>query len=562
MSDADASAPRDEISPAKLRQVIIAASSGTAFEWYDFFVYAVLTSLMAKHFFSNLPEAQALIFSLLTFSIGFIVRPFGALIFGKIGDSQGRKGAFLITIVMMGGATVAIGFLPTQQQLPENLALLAPALLIFLRILQGLALGGEYGGAAVYVAEHAAIGQRGAATAGIQTSASFGLVGALGVILIARNTIGEEAFQDWGWRIPFIASAFLLVISLWIRLKLEESPAFQKIKDEGHTGKKTFSESFLKWPNLKLVLLALVGLTMAQGVVWYTAHFYAQFFLERILHVPQAIVNQILIVVVAASAPLYVFFAWISDKIGRRPVIIFGMALMLVAYFPAFHLLTRAANPALAEANDAQPAVIYADPADCSFQLDLTGGRANFSTSCDIAKSALANAGVTYETRAAPAGSVARIQIGDDVSIASASATGLTAAEARAKRTEITASVRSALTAAGYPEAADPARVNYPLLFAIFGVFIVAATALYGPQAAALVELFPTRIRYTAMSLPYNVGVGWFGGLLPPIGFAITTASGSIYAGLWFPAIVTAIALVVFVFFWPETRNRDVNAIT
>jgi MFS family permease len=561
MSDAAASTSvQPEVSPAKLRQVIIASAAGTVFEWYDFFVYAVLTSIMGQHFFSNLPEAQALIFSLLTFSIGLIMRPFGALVFGKIGDSQGRKGAFLITITMMGLATVAIGFLPTQAQLPQQFALLAPALLIFMRVLQGFALGGEYGGAAIYVAEHATRKGRGAATAGIQASAAIGLVGALAVILGTRTLLGEEAFLVWGWRVPFIASALLLGISLWIRLKLQESPAFQKLKDEGQTSRRAYAESFFVWRNLKIVLLCLFGLMMAQGVAWYTAHFYAQIFLERILHVEQAIVNQVLIVVVAASAPLYIFFAWLSDKIGRRPVLIFGMALMLVAYFPGFHALSRAANPALDAATIAAPAVVYADPADCSFQLDLTGGRANFSTSCDIAKGALANAGVSYETQPAPAGSVARVEIGDAITIASDDATGLSPAEARAKRAEIAAAVRAGLTEAGYPLAADPARINYPLLYAAFAIFIIAATALYGPQAAALVELFPTRIRYTAMSLPYNIGTGWFGGLLPPVAFAITTATGSVYAGLWFPAVVTAIALVVFIFCWPETKDRDIHA--
>lgn len=561
MTDAAAPLPAEhQVTPAKLRQVVIASAAGTVFEWYDFFVYAVLTSIMGAHFFSNLPEAQAMIFSLLTFSIGLIMRPFGALVFGKIGDSQGRKGAFLITITMMGVATVAIGLLPTQAQLPEQFALLAPALLIFMRVLQGFALGGEYGGAAIYVAEHASRNGRGAATAGIQASASIGLVGALAVILAARTLLGEEAFREWGWRIPFIASAFLLGISLWIRLKLEESPAFQKLKEEGQTSKKAYAESFVVWRNLKYVLLALFGLMMAQGVVWYTAHFYAQVFLERILHVDQAIVNEILIVVVAVSAPLYIFFAWISDKVGRRPVMILGMALMLLAYFPGFQAMTRAANPALADAAAAAPAVIYADPADCSFQLDLTGGQANFSTSCDIAKSALANAGVPYVTRPAPAGALARVEIGEAISVDSADASALPKAEAGAVRAQVSAAVRAGLNQAGYPAAADPERINYPMLFGVFAIFIVAATALYGPQAAALVELFPTRIRYTALSLPYNIGTGWFGGLLPPIAFAITTATGSVYAGLWFPLVVTAIALVIFIFAWPETKDRDIHA--
>lgn len=561
MTDAAASQTPSEVPPAKLRQVVIASSLGTIFEWYDFFVYGALISIMTAHFFSNLPEAQGLIFSLLTFSVGLLVRPFGALVFGKLGDSQGRKGAFLITISVMGLATVAIGLLPTQQQLSPELALLPPTLLVLMRVLQGFALGGEYGGAAIYVAEHAPRNGRGAATAGIQVSASIGLVGALGVILGARFLIGEEAFREWGWRIPFLISAALLAVSLWIRLRLEESPAFRKIKEEGQVSKRAYAESFFEGRNLQIVLLALFGLMMAQGVVWYTAHFYAQFFIERILKVDQATVITLMITMVAISAPLYIFFAWISDKLGRKPIMLFGMVLMLAAYFPGFQILTRAANPALAEASQTAPVTVIADPADCSFQLDLTGGAARFSSSCDIAKGALTSAGVTYETAAGTPYQTAQVRIGDDVIVDSVDARGLPAAEQAALRADFTTRLREALNAAGYPAGANPDQLNFGLALAVLLVFVVAATALYGPQAAALVELFPTRIRYTALSLPYNVGTGWFGGLLSPVAYAITTATGSIYAGLWFPVVVTAIAALVFFFFWPETKDRDIHAV-
>jgi MFS family permease len=560
MSDAAASANTSlDVSPAKLRQVIIASSAGTIFEWYDFFVYGALTSIMAANFYSNLPEAQALIFSLLTFSVGLVVRPFGALVFGKIGDSAGRKGAFLITISVMGLATVAIGLLPTQAQLPPDLALAAPVLLVGMRVLQGFALGGEYGGAAVYVAEHAPRKHRGSATAGIQCSAAIGLVGALAVILATRGMLGEDAFKEWGWRIPFLLSAALLALSLWIRLRLEESPAFKKIKAEGNVSKRAYAESFFEWRNLKFVLLALFGLMMAQGVVWYTGHFYAQVFIERILKVDQKTVNWLMITIVAISAPLYVFFAWLSDRVGRKPIMLFGMVLMALAYFPGFHMLTRAANPALAAATEAAPATVVADPSDCSFQLDLTGGAARFLTSCDIAKSALTSAGVNYETVAGPPGALAQVRVGA-ASVESVNAAALPASEQKAARDAFAARLREALNGAGYPEHADAAAINFPLALGVLFIFIVAATALYGPQAAALVELFPTRIRYTALSLPYNIGTGWFGALLAPLAVAISTTTGNIYAGLWFPLIVTALAALIFLTFWPETKDRDIHA--
>lgn len=546
----------EEVSPQKLRLVVAASAAGTIFEWYDFFIYGALASIMASQFFATLPDAQALIFSLLTFSVGLIVRPIGALVFGKIGDSSGRKGAFLITIVIMGAATVAIGLLPTAAQIGPW----AAVLLIVCRILQGFALGGEYGGAAIYVSEHAPQNRRGAATALIQASASIGLVGALGVILLTRTIVGEEAFRDWGWRIPFLLSAVLLAISIWIRMQLEESPAFQKLKSEGKTSKRAYAESFLEWRNLKIVLLALFGLMMAQGVGWYTANFYAQIFMERILRVDQTIVNMVMITVVMISAPMYIFFAWLSDKVGRRPVMLFGMILMTLLYFPGFQMITRAANPALASASAGAPVTVAADPADCSFMLDLTGGARQFASSCDIARTALADAGVNYTLVDAPQGATAKITVGDTVIDSVSAEDKETVADTKAVRAAFAKSLQPTLVAAGYPAKADPDAINFPLLIGVLALFAVAATALYGPQAAALVELFPTRIRYTAFSLPYNIGTGWFGGLAPVTALAIVTATGNIFAGLWFPLIVTGIAAVIFFFLWPETKDRDISA--
>lgn len=569
MTDASAPAPTSpDVSPAKMRQVVAASAAGTVFEWYDFFVYGALASVMAPHFFAGLPDAQAFVFTLLTFAVGFIVRPIGALVFGKIGDSTGRKGAFLITILIMGLSTFAIGLLPTA----ATIGIWAPILLVTLRVLQGFALGGEYGGAAIYVAEHAQANKRGAATGWIQATASIGLIGALGVVLGVRAYLGEETFREWGWRIPFLVSIGLLGVSVWIRLQLEESPAFKKLKEEGKTTKRAYAESFTEWRNLRIVLIALFGVMMAQGVVWYTAHFYSQFFLERILKIDSQTVNLIMITVVLISAPLYIFFARLSDTIGRKPVMLFGMVLMLALYFPGFHYITRAGNPALAEASETTPVIVYANPSDCTFQLDLTGGAQQFSTACDIAKSALSNAGVSYTTVNAPIGQTARVVIGDNIEIESVSAVGQSASEIRATRTAFADRLRAALGEAGYPTAAPGPMQNWSFaeimrvfaekwgVIAMMALFIVAACALYGPQAAALVELFPTRIRYTAMSFPYHVGTGWFGGLLPATVFAINTATGSIYQGLWFPAIVTALAILITFLFWPETKDRDIHA--
>jgi predicted MFS family arabinose efflux permease len=567
MTDATASMQTShEISPAKMRQVVAASSAGTVFEWYDFFVYAVIADVIRANFFTGLPDAQAFVFTLLTFAVGFIFRPVGALVFGKIGDSTGRKGAFLITITIMGLSTFAIGLLPTAAEI----GVWAPILLVSLRVLQGFALGGEYGGAAIYVAEHAPASRRGGATGWIQGTASIGLIGALAVVLGARAAMGEETFADWGWRIPFLLSIGLLGISVWIRLQLEESPAFKKLQQEGAVSKRAYAESFLEWRNAKIVLLALFGVMMAQGVVWYTGHFYAQFYMERVLKFDGQTVNLLMMAVVIVSAPLYILFARLSDRIGRKPVMLFGMLLMLALYFPGFQFMTRAGNPALADASARAPAVVVADAADCSFQFDIVG-TAQFATSCDILRSALTNAGVAYSIEDAPAGAVARVRVGER-ELASVSAVGEPAANIRSTRQAFAGELRAFLAEAGYPDEAPGAMREWSVseiarvfaekwgVFAVLVLFIIAATALYGPQAAALVELFPTRIRYTAMSLPYHIGTGWFGGLLPATVFAINTATGSIYLGLWFPVIVTGTAALIMLLFWPETKDRDIHA--
>ncbi len=550
----DAPGAMPEISPQKLRQVVIASAAGTVFEWYDFFIYGALATLVSRHFFANLPDAQAFVFTLFAFAAGFLVRPLGALVFGKIGDSRGRKGAFLITISLMGIATFGIGLLPDYAAIGPA----APLLLVALRVVQGFALGGEYGGAAIYVAEHAPAGQRGLQTSWIQTSAAIGLVGALGVVWGLRTGLGEEAFSAWGWRLPFLFSLGLLAISLWIRVRLEESPVFQTMKAEGRASQRAMAETFLAWPNLRLVLIALFGIMMAQGVVWYTGHFYAQFFLERVLKLAPISVNLLMIAAVTCSAFFYVLFGWLSDKIGRKPVMLSGMALMLALYFPGFQLLTRAANPALAQAQASAPASVRADPAECSFLLDLTGGARQFASSCDIARTALADAGVGYATLPGPAGSAAVISIGAQ-RLTVPRADGLALREIKAVRAAFAKQLAPALERAGYPLRADPARVNFALTFAVLLGFILAATALYGPIAATLVELFPARIRYTALSVPYHIGTGVFGGMLPLIVFAIVTATGNIYAGLWFPAIATGLAMGVTLLFMPETNGRRVD---
>ena len=539
----------------ELRLVVTASAAGTAFEWYDFFIFGSLTAVIAHHFYAEVSEATGYILTLLTFGVGFVVRPLGALVFGWFGDRTGLKTTFLVTITIMGLATVTIGLLPDY----GDIGVAAPILLILMRVLQGFALGGEYGGAAIYVAEHAPAARRGFMTGWIQTTAALGLIGALGVILITRAVVGSEAFDEWGWRIPFLLSALLLGVSLWIRLKLDESPAYRQMEQEGGERRAPYREAFFQWNNGRFVLLALFGIMVAQGAVWYCGYFYSRFFMERILKVETATVDMLMLWLTVVSAGLYVLFGWLSDRIGRKPVMLFGMILALVAFFPGFHALTKAANPALAEAQASAPVTVVADPATCALQFDPVG-KTTFASSCDIAKNLLSNAGVSYVNVDALPGSVATVRVGG-TEVVSVEGAALAPAELAAARTDVETRIKAALAAAGYPDKADPARMDLPLMFGILMIFIVAATALYGPQAAALVELFPTRVRYTAMSLPYNIGTGWVGGLLPAASFALVAWSGNIYFGLWYSVGFTLVSIIVSLLWLPETRGRDLNTI-
>ncbi|AFU47786.1 MAG: MFS transporter [Acidovorax sp. SCN 65-28] len=545
-------APRP-MSPEE-RKVIFASSLGTVFEWYDFYLYGSLAAIIAKQFFSGLDAGSAFIFALLAFAAGFIVRPFGAIFFGRLGDMIGRKYTFLVTILIMGLSTFIVGILPTY----ASIGVAAPVILIALRLLQGLALGGEYGGAATYVAEHAPHGKRGAYTAWIQTTATLGLFLSLMVILGTRTVLGEEAFADWGWRVPFIVSILLLAISVWIRLSMNESPAFQKMKAEGKTSKAPLKESFGEWKNLKIVILALVGLTAGQAVVWYSGQFYALFFLTQALKVDGATANIFVAVSLLIGTPFFIVFGALSDKIGRKPIILAGCLLAALTYFPVFGALTKAANPALAEAQAKNKVVITADPAECSFQFNPTG-TTKFTSSCDIAKQVLAGASVSYENAVAPAGTVATIKIGE-TAIPSYSSKGLSADEAKKKDAEFKKLVADDLKAAGYPTKADPARIDKVMVTIILTYLVLLVTMVYGPIAAMLVEMFPTRIRYTSMSLPYHIGNGWFGGLLPTTAFAIVAQTGNMYNGLWYPIIIAGATVVIGGLFIKETKDVDIYA--
>ncbi|HWD67710.1 MAG TPA: MFS transporter [Caulobacteraceae bacterium] len=542
---------------ASMATVVIASAAGTSFEWYDFFVFGALTPIIAKNFFSGLSSTAGLLAALALFGVAYFFRPLGALIFGRLGDRTGRKGTFLITMSMMGGATVAIGLLPTFPMVGA----LAPLLLVLMRIVQGTALGGMYGGAVIYVAEHAAPKRRATLTSAVQSSAAFGLIGALLVILAVRGAVGDARFADsgWagGWRAPFLFSAGLLAMSLWMRLKLSESPVFAALEQEGARAKAPYAEAFGRWPNLKLVLSAFVGIMSAQGAAWYLVFFFAeQVFLERFMKVAPQTGEQLLILITMASAPLYMFFGWLSDKVGRKWVMWGGMTLALIAYFPAFHLMAGLSNPGLVAAQQRTPVTVVADPARCSLQFDLLG-TAHYVTACDLAKSALANAGVSYANETAPAGPQAVIRVGD-TTVASRDGTGLSPTALAAAKSDVQTRVRAALTAAGYPAKADPSRLKFWGLFSVLMVFVVACTALYGPIATALVELFPANIRYTALSLPYHVGTGWIGGFVPVTSFAIVTATGDIYAGLWYAFIFTALSVFTLPFLIPETRGRSI----
>jgi MFS family permease len=554
-TSADAGLPKSTAATQSSWLVIGASSLGTVFEWYDFYLYGLLTAIIGAQFFSGVNDITAFIFALAAFGAGFAVRPFGALVFGRLGDLVGRKHTFLITMGIMGGSTFAVGLLPSY----ATAGVLAPVLLLALRLLQGLALGGEYGGAATYVAENSPQGKRGLFTSFIQTTATLGLFAALIVVIVTRTSLGEDAFKAWGWRIPFLISVVLLGISLWIRMQLAESPVFVKMKNMGTTSKAPLSEAFGRWPNLKIVLISLLGAVMGQAVVWYAGQFYALFFLERIVKVDGATTNVLIAIALVLATPGFILFGWLSDKIGRKPIILGGCLLALLTYFPLFGALTHYANPALSAALAKAPVTVVADPKECSFQFDPIGKNPFDKTSCDIAKSFLAKAGVSYQREDAPAGTVAKIRSGGNTFTAP-DPNVVKGADRKAAIAAFQKQVKTALTAAGYPDKANPATINKPMVVLILFVLVLYVTMVYGPIAALLVELFPARIRYSAMSLPYHIGNGWFGGFLPTTAFAMVAATGDIYYGLWYPIVVAAITVVLGLLFLPETFKRPIDA--
>jgi MFS family permease len=549
------------------KRVILASSAGTIFEWYDFYLYGSLAAIIGAQFFSSFPEATRNVFALLAFAAGFLVRPFGALFFGRLGDLVGRKYTFLMTILIMGASTFIVGLLPTYNQI----GWIAPVTLIILRMLQGLALGGEYGGAVVYVAEHAPPGRRGYFTSWIQTTATLGLLLSLMVILSVRSYMGEKDFAEWGWRIPFLLSIFLLGISLWIRLQMEESPAFKKMKEEGTQSKAPLSEAFGQWKNARFAVIALLGLVAGQAVVWYTGQFYALFFLQSILRVDMFTANVLIAWSLILGTAGFVIFGSLSDRIGRKPIIMAGCILAAVTYFPIFKLLSETANPMLYKAQQTTKVVVVADKDTCSFQFNPTG-TSKFTSSCDIAKAQLARSSVNYSVENAPKGSVTKIRVGDK-EVASYEAANLKGDEVKTVPATFTKAVNDALGAAGYPVAgvANPDIVKMSGFFDIFRgqtftlvliltYLVVLVTMVYGPIAAALVELFPTRIRYTGMSLPYHIGNGWFGGLMPATAFAMIAQTGDTYFGLWYPITIAVGTFIIGMIFVPENKDKDIFA--
>ena len=532
-------APRTGGMTSQERLVIFASSLGTVFEWYDFYIYGTLAVFLAKYFFANVPANVAFIFTLLAFAAGFAVRPFGALIFGRFGDLIGRKYTFLVTMSLMGIGTFFIGVLPGY----ASWGILAPIVLIALRLVQGLALGGEYGGAAIYVAEHAPANKRGYYTSWIQTTATLGLFMAILLVLGIRTWMGETAFGDWGWRIPFLLSAILLAVSIWIRLKLNESPMFQKMVEEGKGSKRPLTEAFGQWSNLKIAILALLGATMGEAVIWYGGQFYALFFLTQTLKVPAVTASILIATGLAIGTPFFILFGALSDKIGRKPIMLAGFALAAVTYFYIFQGITHFANPKLEAALANAPVMVTADPNECSFQFKATGVE-KFTTGCDTIKAALVNLSVNYNNTAAAPGTKASVQIGDQT--------------IAADTPNLAATIGAAVKAHGYPASADTNDINYPMTILLLAILVVYVTMVYGPIAAWLVEMFPTRIRYSGVSLPYHIGNGWFGGFLPATVFAIVAATGNIYSGLWYPIAVAAISFVVALIFLPETKDRDI----
>ena len=533
-------------------RVIAASSIGTMFEWYDFYLYGSLAAIIAKQFFSALNPTSGYIVALMAFAAGFFVRPFGALLFGRLGDLIGRKYTFLITIIIMGSSTFLVGLIPSY----ASIGVAAPIILIALRLLQGLALGGEYGGAATYVAEHAPPDKRGFYTSFIQITATFGLFLSLIVILICRTTLGAD-FDTWGWRIPFWLSFFLLLISVYIRLQLQESPMFQQMKAEGRGSKAPLTESFMRWGNLKIVLLALFGATAGEAVVWYGGQFYALFFMGQTLKVAPVTANLLIAGALLIGTPFFVFFGWLSDRIGRKPIIMAGCLLAALTYFPIFQGLTHYANPAIEKASTTNPIVVVADPETCAFQFDPIGKKV-FKNSCDIAKAVLAKGGVPYANEAAPVGTVASVKIGG-TNVPSFEGGPLDAAAFKTQSDAFAKQLSEGLTTAGYPAKADPEQVNAPMLLVLLTILVIYVTMVYGPIAAWLVELFPTRIRYTSMSLPYHIGNGWFGGFLPTISFALVAWKGDIYYGLWYTVIISVMTLVIGTLFLRETKGTDIT---
>jgi MFS family permease len=540
------------------RKVIFASSLGTVFEWYDFYLYGSLAAIIAKQFFIGDPTTT-FIFALMAFAAGFIVRPFGALVFGRLGDMIGRKYTFLVTILIMGASTFLVGLLPSH----ASIGIAAPIILVTLRILQGLALGGEYGGAATYVAEHAPEGKRGFFTSWIQTTATLGLFLSLLVITGVRASMDTKSFEDWGWRIPFLVSVLLLAISVWIRLSMHESPAFAKMKAEGKTSKAPLTEAFLKWKNLKIVLLALFGVTMGQAVVWYTGQFYSLFFLTQTLKIDGTTANLLIAVSLLLATPFFIFFGSLSDRIGRKYIIMAGCLIAALTYFPIFKAITHYGNPALESALKSSPVVVVADPATCHFQFNPTG-TSKFPSSCDIATGILTAASVSYTIQDAPAGSVAAVNVGDKA-YQSFNATMTPDnlnfdADSKTKETALKKELGDGIKAAGYPAKADPAQINKPMVVLMLFLLVLYVTMVYGPVAAMLVEMFPTRIRYTSMSLPYHLGNGWFGGLLPTVAFSLVALKGDIYYGLWYPIIFALITFVIGVLFVKETKDNKIYA--
>ncbi|WP_447763982.1 MFS transporter [Sphingopyxis panaciterrae] len=535
--------------------VITASSLGTVFEWYDFYLYGLLASVLSAKFFSGVNETTGFILALMAFAAGFAVRPFGALVFGRVGDIVGRKNTFLVTMAIMGLSTFAVGFLPSY----DSIGIAAPIILMALRLLQGLAIGGEYGGAAVYIAEHAPPGKRGFYTSFIQTTAMIGLILASGFVVGLRSVMDADTFAEWGWRLPFIFSIVLLGITLWIRLQLEESPVFQRMKASGATSKAPLREAFGEWKNLKLVLIALFGAVAGQAVIGFAAHLYPLFYLEKIARIDGATANMLVATALLIIIPSFVFFGWLSDKIGRKPIMMAACIIAVFAYFPAYKALVTAANPAMAAAVESAPVQVIAHGSECSFQFDPIGKNTFDRTSCDIAKSYLAKNGINYANIDAPAGTIASVRIGDQI-LPVPDPAGLDAPARAAAVASFGAAAKAGLDAAGYPDKADPARVNKTRVILILCFFGLLATMVYGPLAALLVELFPARIRYSSLSLPYHIGNGWIGGFMPTIGFAMVAATGNIYQGLWYAVVIAAVTAVVGILFLPETYKRNIEA--